>query len=69
MDISFGDQKVKINIFNASKWTHEEENCSVVELVDEIVESDFSSKLVEELTQSPQETQEVNALLDSSHQV
>ena len=40
MDISFGDQKVKTNIFNASKFIQEEENCFVIELINKLVESD-----------------------------
>ena len=42
MDISFGDQKVKINIFNVSKYAQKEESYSIIDLIDEIVESDSS---------------------------
>ena len=48
MDISFEEYKVKINIFNASKYTQKEENCSVINLIDEIVETDFSFELIKD---------------------
>ena len=48
MDIFFGDQKVKINIFNASEYTQKEENNSVIDLIDEIVEIDSSFKLIKD---------------------
>ena len=71
MDISFGDQKVKINILNASKYTQKEKNYSVVEIIDEIVESNASIKLIkDDFLDEPIEkiqVQEVNTLFDSPH--
>ena len=66
MDISFEDQKVRINIFNTSKFACEKENCSMIGLIDEIVESEFSSNLMKDDEPIDEtQVQEVNALLDS----
>ena len=48
MDISFRDQKVKTNIFNASKIIQKEESCYVIEMIDEPIESDFSSNSMDD---------------------
>ena len=48
MDISFRDQKVKINIFNNSKLMQEEESCYVIEMIDEPIESDFFSNSMDD---------------------
>ena len=73
IDISFGDQKVRINIFNASKYTQKEESCLVIDLIDETVEINFFLDLMEDdfLNEPIEETQnqEVNALLNSPHPV
>ena len=38
MDISFGDQKVSINIFKASKFHEQKGDCQVVDVIEEIME-------------------------------
>ena len=65
MDISFGNQKVRINVFNTPKYTQEEEDCFVINQIDEIVESNSSLDLLQddEPTEDTQ-TQEVNTLLN-----
>ena len=71
MDISFGDQKVRINIFNTSKYTQEEEDYFVIDQIDEIAKSNSSLDLLQDdvLDEPIEKTQiqEVNALLDSPH--
>ena len=71
MDIFFRDQKVRINIFNASKYAQKEESCSIIDLIDEIVETNSSLDLKKEdfLDKPIEETQnqEMNALFDSPH--
>jgi len=34
MDLSFGNKKIRINIFNASKGPHENEECFSIESID-----------------------------------
>ena len=62
---------MRINIFIASKYTQKEKNYLVFKLIDEIVDSDSSLKLIKDnfLDESIEETQvqEVNILLDSPH--
>ena len=48
MNISFGDQKVKTNIFNTSKIIQKEESCYMVEMIDEPIEFDFFSNSVDD---------------------
>ena len=67
MDISFKDQKVRINIFNTLKYTQKEESCLIIDLIDEIVESNSSLDLMKDdfLDELIEETQnlKVNVLL------
>ena len=48
MDISSEDQKVKVNIFKDSKLIQEKESCYMIEMIDELIESDFSSNLMDD---------------------
>ena len=62
---------MRINILLPQNTTQKEENYSIVELIDKIIESNFFLKLIKDdfLDEPIEETQvqEVNALLDSSH--
>ena len=62
---------MRINILNTSKYTQKENNYSIVELIDAIIESDSSLKLIKDdfLNKPIEETQvqKVNTLIDSSH--
>ena len=63
MDISFGNQKVRINIFNTPKIFCEEEHCSIINLIDEIVESESSSNLLKD--NEPFNETQVQEIFDS----
>jgi len=77
MDISFGNKKVKLNIFNASQESSREEDCYAIPLIEENVEERLSFLLTKDPLQSclthfdinefggDSYTQDVNALLDS----
>jgi len=48
MDISFGNKKVKFNIFNTSQGPSREEDCFVIDLIEENMER--SSPLLKTLS-------------------
>ena len=48
MDISYGDQKIKVNIFKDSKIIQKEESCYMIEIIDEPIESDFFSNPIDD---------------------
>ena len=76
IDISFGNKKVKLNIFNASQGPSREEDCFVIDLIEENVKKS-SSLLPKDPLQScltrfninefdcDSYTREVNTLLDT----
>ena len=59
MDISFGDQKVRINVFNSSKYVQKEEN--YFDSLD-LMKDDFLDEPIEEI-----QVQKMKVLLDSPH--
>ncbi|XP_043696755.1 uncharacterized protein LOC122647429 [Telopea speciosissima] len=75
MDISFGNKKLRLNIFNASLGPYREDECFALDMIDEVV-SQYTSQI---LTNDPLQlmmsfgaedfdeeayTEEVNAMLD-----
>ena len=42
MDISFGDQKITLNIFRASKHMREEEDYNMIDVIEDYMENNFS---------------------------
>ena len=59
MDISFGDQKVRINVFNSSKYVQKEESYSDSS---DLMKDDFLDEPIEEI-----QVQKMKVLLDSPH--
>ena len=55
MDISFGDQKVTLNVFRTSKTLREEEDCCIVDMIDGLTEDSLVNKEVVEYNDNPLE--------------
>lgn len=77
MDVSFGNMKVRLNMYNASKQPQLEEDCFAVDVIQECVEEALPYILVEDPLEAclahfgfeeydiDRSIEEVNSLLDS----
>ncbi|XP_058213682.1 uncharacterized protein LOC131325434 [Rhododendron vialii] len=78
MDVSFGNQTLRLNVFNASEQPHQEEDCFAVDMIDNLVEEALPYILNKDPLEAclahfgfnkfdiDQSIEEVNALLDAS---
>ena len=55
MDISFGDQKVTLNVFRTSKTLREEEDCYTIDMIDGLTEDSLVNNEAVEYNDNPLE--------------